>query len=220
MRSALRRVLGLVVACVSVALIVQQFIVGRPSARGALTTSQQEIGPGCTPTTCRRSPTTNAASLQMPITTAVEATATLYSCPTYSGPLFRRDNAQFVPVQGMPLLLPYDGQPQAPRGWLQPFPLSSVTLAEGSAQWRSMRVNLEYLLSLEPDMLLWSWRRNAGLSQPPAARQAGGWEAPDMELRGVCSIGTRTRALHPPRVSEGRERSILSCDYSTSLVTG
>ena len=45
-----------------------------------------------------------------------------------------------------------------------------------------MQVNTAYLLSLDPDMLLWSWRVNAGL--PPKGRPAGGWEAPKAELRG------------------------------------
>ena len=42
--------------------------------------------------------------------------------------------------------------------------------------------DLAYLLSLDPDRLLHTFRLNAGL--PTAAKPYGGWEAPTVELRG------------------------------------
>ncbi len=64
---------------------------------------------------------------------------------------------------------------------LEPFPLRDVRILEGpflSAQRR----DVDYLLSLDPDRLLHTFRRNAGL--PSAVKPYGGWEAPEVELRG------------------------------------
>ena len=185
---SLRRALLLILCAVLVALLAQHCAVSTPDNHSRVVKSKQELeasGPGCTPTTCRQP--TEAAALRQPavVQQASPSGSTTISCPTYSGPLFRKDNAQFQSVSGAALpLYDHTQKPQAPAGWLQPFPLSDVKLVEGTAQWRSMSVNVEYLLQLQPDMLLWSWRRNAGLSQPAGARPAGGWEAPSQELRG------------------------------------
>ena len=45
-----------------------------------------------------------------------------------------------------------------------------------------MQLDQQYLMSLEPDRLLHNFRVNAGL--PSTATPLGGWEAPDVELRG------------------------------------
>ncbi len=61
------------------------------------------------------------------------------------------------------------------------FPRADVRLLEGpflAAQGR----DATYLLQLDPDRLLHTFRLNAGL--PSTARPFGGWEAPDVELRG------------------------------------
>ncbi|CAD6336280.1 unnamed protein product [Miscanthus lutarioriparius] len=47
---------------------------------------------------------------------------------------------------------------------------------------RAQRTNLEYLLLLDPDRLVWSFRSQAGLSAP--GEPYGGWESPGRELRG------------------------------------
>src|SRR5438045_927381 len=62
-----------------------------------------------------------------------------------------------------------------------PFPLADVRLLDGPFK-QAQRLDAEYLLSLEPDRLLHTFRVNAGL--PSAAAPFGGWEAPDVELRG------------------------------------
>lgn len=47
---------------------------------------------------------------------------------------------------------------------------------------RAQQTNLEYLLLLEVDRLVWSFRTQAGL--PALGKPYGGWEGPDVELRG------------------------------------
>ena len=62
-----------------------------------------------------------------------------------------------------------------------PFPLDAVRLLDGPFK-QAMQLDQQYLLSLDPDRLLHNFRVNAGL--PSAAKPLGGWEAPDVELRG------------------------------------
>jgi DUF1680 family protein len=61
------------------------------------------------------------------------------------------------------------------------FPLRDVRILDGPFRDAQQR-DLAYLLRLEPDRLLHTFRLNAGL--PTAARPYGGWEAPAVELRG------------------------------------
>jgi len=69
--------------------------------------------------------------------------------------------------------------PAAPSA--RPFPLGQVRL--GAGEWAdALDVNRRYLLALDPDRLLYSFRTTAGL--PTSATPYGGWEAPDNELRG------------------------------------
>jgi DUF1680 family protein len=63
----------------------------------------------------------------------------------------------------------------------RPFPLEEVRLLDGPFK-QAMQLDQQYLMSLEPDRLLHNFRVNAGL--PSAAKPLGGWEAPDVELRG------------------------------------
>ena len=51
-----------------------------------------------------------------------------------------------------------------------------------AAQGRAQQLNARYLSMLAPDRLLHSFRLTAGL--PSAAAPYGGWEAPDVEVRG------------------------------------
>lgn len=61
------------------------------------------------------------------------------------------------------------------------FDLRAVRLLDGPFK-RAMELDRQYLLSLEPDRLLHTFRLNAGL--PSSARPLGGWEEPKCELRG------------------------------------
>ncbi len=61
------------------------------------------------------------------------------------------------------------------------FALGDVRILDGPFRDAQQR-DLAYLLSLDPDRLLHTFRLNAGL--PTAAKPYGGWEAPRVELRG------------------------------------
>jgi uncharacterized protein len=61
------------------------------------------------------------------------------------------------------------------------YPLSAVRLLDGSFR-DNQRRNLNYLLFLDPDRMLHTFRLNYGL--PSSARPCGGWENPDSEVRG------------------------------------
>jgi DUF1680 family protein len=63
----------------------------------------------------------------------------------------------------------------------EPFDLADVRLGPGPFR-EAMERDRAYLLSLEPDRLLHTFRLNVGL--PSTAQPYGGWEAPDVELRG------------------------------------
>jgi hypothetical protein len=60
-------------------------------------------------------------------------------------------------------------------------PLADVRLLDGPFRAAQER-DVTYLLALDPDRLLHTFRLNAGL--PSSAAPLGGWEAPDVELRG------------------------------------
>jgi DUF1680 family protein len=62
-----------------------------------------------------------------------------------------------------------------------PFALNEVRLLPGPFK-EAMDRDLKYMLSLDNDRLLHSFRLNAGL--PSSAKPYGGWEKPDGELRG------------------------------------
>ncbi len=71
--------------------------------------------------------------------------------------------------------------PTAARLRVQPFDLSQVRLRPGPFL-DAMEVNRRFLLGLDPDRLLHTFRLTAGL--PTAATPLGGWESPVNELRG------------------------------------
>eukprot|EP00850_Spirogloea_muscicola_P007033 SM000034S12787 [mRNA] locus=s34:690847:695963:- [translate_table: standard] len=68
------------------------------------------------------------------------------------------------------------------KAFLADVPLADVRLAAGSPQAVAQATNLAYLLLLDVDRLLWSFRTTAGL--PALGSPYGGWEAPASELRG------------------------------------
>jgi len=61
------------------------------------------------------------------------------------------------------------------------FALRDVRLLDGPFK-QAQKLDQDYLLSLDQDRLLHNFRVNAGL--PSSAKPLGGWEAPDVELRG------------------------------------
>uniref|UniRef100_A0A0A9FBN1 Non-reducing end beta-L-arabinofuranosidase-like GH127 catalytic domain-containing protein n=1 Tax=Arundo donax TaxID=35708 RepID=A0A0A9FBN1_ARUDO len=67
--------------------------------------------------------------------------------------------------------------------FLEEVSLHDVRLDGDDAVYgRAQRTNLEYLLLLDVDRLAWSFRKQAGLPAP--GTPYGGWEGPDVELRG------------------------------------
>ncbi|KAL6966410.1 hypothetical protein U1Q18_032189 [Sarracenia purpurea var. burkii] len=67
-------------------------------------------------------------------------------------------------------------------GFLKEVSLHDVRLDPGSKHGEAQQTNLEYLLILDVDSLVWSFRKTAGLPTPGKAY--GGWEDPTCELRG------------------------------------
>jgi DUF1680 family protein len=83
-----------------------------------------------------------------------------------------------------------------------PFDLQEVRLLDGPFRDASRR-DQKYLLDLDPDRLLHNFRVTAGL--PSSAKPYGGWEAPDVELRGH-SLGHYLSACALMYSSTGDER--------------
>ncbi|XP_051118639.1 uncharacterized protein LOC127242930 [Andrographis paniculata] len=67
-------------------------------------------------------------------------------------------------------------------GFLKEISLHDVRLSPNSIHGVAQQTNLDYLLLLDVDRLVWSFRKTAGLETP--GEPYGGWEAPDVELRG------------------------------------
>lgn len=76
----------------------------------------------------------------------------------------------------------HPGQFKLEGDFLKEVSLHDVRLDPGSLHWRAQHTNLEYLLWLDLDNLVWSFRKTAGLET--AGTPYGGWEAPNVELRG------------------------------------
>lgn len=72
---------------------------------------------------------------------------------------------------------------QAPAKNIYPFPLANITLAPGSRLYNMSLKNADYLLSLEVDRMLFSYREFAGLDTK-GAKGYGGWEWAGGSLRG------------------------------------
>ncbi|XP_031488073.1 uncharacterized protein LOC116256061 isoform X1 [Nymphaea colorata] len=78
----------------------------------------------------------------------------------------------------------YSGRPgtAGETGFLKEVSLHKVRLDPETLHWRAQQTNLEYLLMLDVDSLVWSFRKTAGLPTPGSPY--AGWEAPNCELRG------------------------------------
>jgi uncharacterized protein len=91
----------------------------------------------------------------------------------------------------------------------QAFRLDDVRLLEGPFQ-RAMELDKQYLLALDPDRLLHTFRLNAKL--PSAAQPLGGWEAPTGELRGH-SMGHYLSAVALMYAGTGDEKLKQRAEY-------
>ena len=74
--------------------------------------------------------------------------------------------------------------PDGAAGLTAAFPLSAVRLLDGPMRANQAR-NTNYLMFVDPDRLLHTFRLNYGL--PSSARPCGGWEGPRSLVRGHCT---------------------------------
>jgi DUF1680 family protein len=91
-----------------------------------------------------------------------------------------------------------------------PFDLTNVTLLPSPFQ-TNMLLDQAYLLSLDPDRLLYNFRANVGLSTSNAVPY-GGWEAPGVQLRGHF-VGHYLSACAQMYASTGDSRFKARTDY-------
>src|SRR5690348_9204209 len=89
------------------------------------------------------------------------------------------------------------------------FPLQDVRLLDGPFKDAMMR-DEQYLLSLDQDRLLHNFRVTAGL--PSNAKPLGGWEAPDVELRGHA-VGHYLSAVSIMYAGTGDQRFKALADH-------
>ena len=106
----------------------------------------------------------------------------------------------------------------------RPFPLKDVRLLDGPFKL-AMELDGRYMLSLEPDRLLHTFRLTAGL--PSAVKPLGGWEAPNCGLRGhftghyLSGCALMYECTGDARYRENAEKVIAGMDEcQKSLGTG
>lgn len=75
-----------------------------------------------------------------------------------------------------------DPRPGGAGPFLSEASLHDVRLEPDTVYWRAQQTNLEYLLLLDVDRLVWNFRKQAGLTA--SGTPYGGWEGPDVQLRG------------------------------------
>jgi DUF1680 family protein len=99
---------------------------------------------------------------------------------------------------------------------LQNFPLEEVRLLEGPFK-EAQGHDLAYLLALDPDRFLVTFRQNAGLPPPDsrAPKAYGGWESPTSEVRGHI-LGHYLSACALMYASTGDARLKERTDYLVS----
>lgn len=132
------------------------------------------------------------------------ATAAAAAASTITSPAAADPAAPAAPVR--------PGDETGPQPELTPFALSEVRLLEGPFL-ANMRRTCAYLLFVDIDRLLHTFRLNVGL--PSSAEPCGGWEAPGVQLRGHTT-GHLLSALAQAHAGTGdtayadRARSLVS----------
>ena len=89
------------------------------------------------------------------------------------------DALQLTPPSRRPVMTGY--APDGSAGATAAYPLSQVRLLDSPFRDNQLR-NTSYLLFVDPDRLLHTFRLNYGL--PSSAQPCGGWESPHIEVRG------------------------------------
>jgi DUF1680 family protein len=98
--------------------------------------------------------------------------------------------------------------PAVPRA-AEPFAMTDVRLLDGPFR-DAMQHNEKYLLALDPDRFLQTFRANVNL--PTTTKPYGGWEKPDTEIRGHA-FGHYLSALSLTYASTGDARFKQRADY-------
>ncbi|KAL8091931.1 hypothetical protein AgCh_034269 [Apium graveolens] len=110
------------------------------------------------------------------------------------------------------------GEFSGSRDFLKQVELKDVRLEPKSIHGHAQQTNLEYLLLLDVDRLVWSFRKTAGLSTPGVAY--GVWEAPDCELHGhivglkVIESGKGIRKVRIKDNRLGKDNGATLIDYN------
>lgn len=99
--------------------------------------------------------------------------------------------------------------PDGTAGATAAYQLAAVRLLDGPFRANQERT-LDYLLFLDPDRMLHTFRLNYG--RPSPARPIGGWEAPDMEVRGHTT-GHLLSGLALSYASTGDPRAKAAGEY-------
>lgn len=106
-------------------------------------------------------------------------------CTNMAGPWFRKDQSRYRPYRAVPLEAPFRARPDPIQPQLNFFPLETLRLGAGTRYAAAAAANLQYLLDMPTDSLLWAWRALAKRPQPAGAKPfRSGWEHPGSELRG------------------------------------
>ena len=113
---------------------------------------------------------------------ALRLTAIAASAPSATALLASPARASAMPATARSAALP--ASPPTPDSWVvRDFPLSQVTLGNGLfAAHRDLMLN--FAASYPADNMLFNFRANAGLPNPPGAQPVGVWDTPDGNLRG------------------------------------
>lgn len=93
---------------------------------------------------------------------------------------------------------------------LQAFPTGAVQLLDGPFLQRQ-KLDEQFLMSLEPDRLLYYFRRNAGLKNPPRVKPYGGWEQTDLKGH---TLGHYLSAMSRLYALTGSEECKEKIDYT------
>ncbi|KAI3511733.1 hypothetical protein L1887_18890 [Cichorium endivia] len=100
--------------------------------------------------------------------------------------------------------------------FLKEVPTVDVRLDPDSIHGQAQQTNLEYLLMLEVDSLVWSFRKTANL--PTLGTPYGGWESPDQELRGHF-VGYITNQQTKQKGGEQEHENFIRLTLTVGLFT-
>ena len=127
---------------------------------------------------------------------------------------FNRFATVILPAFALVVVAASDVQTKKVTRAAEPFSLTDVRLLDGPFR-DAMLGDQKYLLSLDPDRLLHTFRLNVSL--PSTAKPYGGWESPTTELRGH-TLGHYLSACSLMYASTGDERFKQRVDYIVGVL--